>query len=66
MHNLLLRYWLAAGAIAPDFDVEMKNIPPPQIVVDLKGGTIDAYCVGESWNYRAAIEDSGFTTATDL
>jgi bicarbonate transport system ATP-binding protein len=66
MHNLLLRYWLAAGGIDPDVDVEMKNIPPAQMVVDLKGGTIDGYCVGEPWNYRAAIEGSGFTIATDL
>ena len=44
MHNLLLRYWLAAGGIDPDIDVDMKNIPPAQMVVDLKGGTIDGYC----------------------
>jgi bicarbonate transport system ATP-binding protein len=66
MHNLLLRYWLAAGGIDPDVDVEMKNIPPAQMVVDLKAKTIDGYCVGEPWNYRAAIEGSGFTIATDL
>lgn len=29
-------------------------------------GTIDGYCVGEPWNYRAAIEGSGFTIAKDL
>jgi bicarbonate transport system ATP-binding protein len=66
MHNLLLRYWLAAGGIDPDIDVDMKNIPPAQMVVDLKGATIDGYCVGEPWNYRAAVEGSGFTIATDL
>ncbi|TAE54016.1 MAG: bacitracin ABC transporter ATP-binding protein, partial [Nostocales cyanobacterium] len=27
---------------------------------------IDGYCVGEPWNYRAALEGSGFTIATDL
>ena len=66
MHNLLLRYWLAAGGIDPDNDVDMKNIPPAQMVVDLKAGTIDGYSVGEPWNYRAAVEGSGFTIATDL
>jgi bicarbonate transport system ATP-binding protein len=66
MHNLLLRYWLAAGGIDPDVDVEMKNIPPAQMVVDLKAGSIDGYCVGEPWNYRSAVEGSGFTIATDL
>jgi bicarbonate transport system ATP-binding protein len=66
MHNILLRYWLAAGGIDPDHDVELKTIPPAQMVVDLKANTIDGYCVGEPWNFRAAMEGAGFTVATDL
>ncbi len=66
MHNLLLRYWLAAGGIDPDKDVNLMTIPPAQMVVDLKAGTIDGYCVGEPWNYRAASEGKGFTIASDL
>ncbi|WGV28257.1 nitrate ABC transporter ATP-binding protein [Halotia branconii] len=66
MHNLLLRYWLAAGGIDPDGDVDMKTIPPAQMVADLQNGSIDGYCVGEPWNYRAAVEGVGFTIATDL
>ena len=66
MHNLLLRYWLAAGGIDPDRDVLLKNIPPAQMIVDLQGGTIDGFCVGEPWNLRASMEGVGFTVATDL
>ncbi len=66
MHNLLLRYWLAAGGIDPDRDVSLILVPPAQMVVDLKGGSIDGFCVGEPWNYRAAMEGAGFTVATDL
>ena len=66
MHNILLRYWLAAAGIDPDSDVELKNLPPAQMVVDLKKGSIDGYCVGEPWNLRAAMEGVGFTVATDL
>jgi len=66
MHNLLLRYWLAAGGIDPDRDVHLTTIPPAQMIADLKAGTIDGYCVGEPWNLRAAIEEIGFTVATDL
>ena len=66
MHNLLLRYWLASGGIDPDRDVSLKTIPPAQMIADLKAGTIDGYCVGEPWNLRAAMEDAGFTVATDL
>lgn len=66
MHNLLLRYWLAAGGIDPDRDVSLKTIPPAQMVVDLQAGSIDGYCVGEPWNIRGAMEGVGFTIATDL
>ncbi|HEY9804077.1 MAG TPA: nitrate ABC transporter ATP-binding protein [Leptolyngbyaceae cyanobacterium] len=66
MHNLLLRYWLAAGGIDPDVDVDMQTIPPAQMVADLQNKSIDGYCVGEPWNYRAAVEGVGFTIATDL
>ncbi len=66
MHNILLRYWLAAGGIDPDTDIHLETIPPAQMVADLKARTIDGYCVGEPWNFRAAMEGIGFTVATDL
>jgi bicarbonate transport system ATP-binding protein len=66
MHNLLLRYWLAAGGIDPDTDVRIQTIPPAQMVVDLQNGSIDGYCVGEPWNFRAVQEGIGFTITTDL
>jgi bicarbonate transport system ATP-binding protein len=66
MHNLLLRYWLAAGGIDPDIDVHLQNIPPAQMVADLRNDSIDGYCVGEPWNFRAAVENVGFTVATDV
>jgi bicarbonate transport system ATP-binding protein len=66
MHSVLLRYWLAAGGIDPDLDVDVHTIPPAQMVADLKAGSIDGFCVGEPWNYRAAEEGIGFTVATDL
>jgi bicarbonate transport system ATP-binding protein len=66
MHNLLLRYWLAAGGVDPDEDVHIQTIPPAQMVVDLQNGSIDGYCVGEPWNLRAAEEGAGFTIASDV
>ncbi|MGG6296545.1 nitrate ABC transporter ATP-binding protein [Leptolyngbya sp. AN02str] len=65
MHNLLLRYWLAAGGIDPDRDLSLQTIPPAQMVVDLKADTIDGFCVGEPWNLRAAMDGAGFTIASD-
>ena len=66
MHNLLLRYWLASAGIDPDLELTLKQIPPAQMVVDLKGGTIDGFCVGDPWNLRAEIEGIGFTIARDI
>jgi nitrate/nitrite transport system ATP-binding protein len=66
MHNLLLRYWLASGGIDPDRDVSLTVIPPPQMVANLKAGSIDGFCVGEPWNSLAVQEGMGFVIATDL
>ncbi|MBW4421281.1 MAG: nitrate ABC transporter ATP-binding protein [Myxacorys californica WJT36-NPBG1] len=66
MHNLLLRYWLAAGGIDPNKDVTVSTIPPAQMVANLEAGNIDGYCIGEPWNVRAAIDNIGYTIATDL
>ncbi|MGF1569106.1 MAG: nitrate ABC transporter ATP-binding protein [Nodosilinea sp.] len=65
MQNLMLRYWLASGGIDPDRDVSVTIIPPPQMVSNLKAGTIDGYCVGEPWNARAVHEGLGVVMATD-
>jgi nitrate/nitrite transport system ATP-binding protein len=66
MQNLMLRYWLAAGGINPDLDVNLMVIPPVQMMASLKAGTIDGYCVGSPWHSLAVQDDLGFTIATDL
>ncbi|NEQ22609.1 MAG: ABC transporter substrate-binding protein [Microcoleus sp. SIO2G3] len=66
MQNLMLRYWLASGGIDPDRDVSLTVIPPPQMISNLKAGSIDGYCVGEPWNSRAVNEGHGFVIATDV
>jgi bicarbonate transport system ATP-binding protein len=66
MHNLLLRYWLASADIDPDRELSLKQIPPAQMVVDLKANTIDGFCVGDPWNLRAEMEGIGFTIARDI
>lgn len=63
-HDLWLRYWLAAGGIDPDKDVQTITVPPPQMVANMKVGTMDAFCVGEPWNEQLVHQDIGFTAAT--
>ena len=63
-HDLWLRYWLAAGGIDPDKDVSTIVVPPPQMVANMKVGTMDAFCVGEPWNEQLVNQGIGFTAAT--
>ena len=60
-HDLWIRYWLAAGGIDPDRDVETIVVPPPQMVANMKVGTMDAFCVGEPWNDQLVHQSLGYT-----
>ncbi|MGD9737963.1 MAG: CmpA/NrtA family ABC transporter substrate-binding protein [Bauldia sp.] len=62
-HDLWIRYWLAAAGIDPDNDVSTIVVPPPQMVANMRVGTMDAFCVGEPWNEQLATEGIGFTAA---
>ncbi|HVY17488.1 MAG TPA: CmpA/NrtA family ABC transporter substrate-binding protein [Rhodopila sp.] len=48
-HNLLLRYWLAAGGVDPDNDIETLVIPPENVVDALAEGAIIGFCAGAPW-----------------
>jgi nitrate/nitrite transport system substrate-binding protein len=63
-HAMWMRYYLAAGGIHPDKDVDLITIPPPQMVANMKVGKMDGFCVGEPWNARAIAEEIGFTAVT--
>lgn len=56
-HNLLLRYWLAAGGSDPERGVSFTVIPPSQMVEALTSGVIDGFCAGAPWGDVA--EESG-------
>src|SRR5215213_8204533 len=60
-HDLWIRYWLAAGGIDPDKDVSTIVVPPPQMVANMKVGTMDAFCVGEPWNDQLVNQKLGYT-----
>ncbi len=60
-HDLWLRYWLAAGGINPDTDLSTITIPPPQMVANMKSGTMEAFCVGEPWNARLVAQNQGYS-----
>ncbi|MBK1989569.1 ABC transporter substrate-binding protein [Sphaerospermopsis aphanizomenoides BCCUSP55] len=63
-HDLWMRYWLAAGGINPDQDIVLEPVPPPQMVANMKVGTVDAFCVGEPWNAQLVSQKLGYTALT--
>lgn len=63
-HDLWMRYWLAAGGIDPTKEVSLITVPPPQMVANMKVGTMDAFCVGEPWNEQLVNQGIGFTATT--
>lgn len=63
-HAMLLYYWLASLGVDPLRDVRTVTVPPPQMVANLRAGTIDGYCVGEPWGERAVQEGIGVTAVT--
>ena len=60
-HDLWIRYWLAAGGIDPDKDIETIVVPPAQMVANMKVGTMDCFCVGEPWNEQLKNQKIGYT-----
>lgn len=63
-HAMWTRYFLGAGGINPDKDVNLITIPPPQMVANMKIGKMDGFCVGEPWGARAIADGIGFTATT--
>jgi two-component system, oxyanion-binding sensor len=54
-HNYLLRFWIAAGGLDPDEDVQLVVLPPPYMADSLSSRQVDGFCVGAPWN-SVAVE----------
>ena len=63
-HDLWIRYWLAAGGVDPDKDIETIVVPPAQMVANMKVGTMDCFCVCEPWNLQLIHQNIGYTAIT--
>jgi len=58
-----IRYWLAAGGVNPDTDIELLTVPAAQTVANMKTGTMDAFSTGDPWPYRIVADKIGFMPA---
>ncbi len=60
MHNFLLRYYVAEHGIDPDQDIQIRVVPPPEMVANLRAGNLDGYLSPDPFNQRAVYEKIGF------
>lgn len=60
MHNFLLRYYVAEHGIDPDQDIQIRVVPPPEMVANLRAGNLDGYLSPDPFNQRAVYEKVGF------
>lgn len=60
MHNYLLRYYLAEHGLDPDTDVQIRSVPPPEMVANLRADNIDGFLAPDPVNQRAVYDGVGF------
>jgi nitrate/nitrite transport system substrate-binding protein len=60
MHNFLLRYYVAEHGLDPDQDIQIRVVPPPEMVANLRAGNLDGFLSPDPFNQRAVYEKVGF------
>ncbi len=60
MHNYLLRHYLAEAGLDPDRDVQIRAVPPPEMVANLRADNIDGFLGPDPFNQRAVFDGIGF------
>src|SRR5262245_14346103 len=60
MHNYLLRYYVAEHGLDPDKDIQIRALPPPEMVANLRADNIDGFLAPDPVNQRAVYDGVGF------
>lgn len=60
MHNFLLRYYVAEHGLDPDKDIQIRVLPPPEMVANLRAENVDGYLSPDPFNQRAVFDGVGF------
>ncbi len=55
---------MAAGGVDPNRDTNTITGPPPQLVANMKVGSMDTFCVCEPWNRQLINQKIGYTALT--
>ena len=59
-HNYLLRYYLAEHGVDPDQDVQLRVVPPPEMVANLRADNIDGFLAPDNIVQRAVFDGIGY------
>lgn len=62
--DFFMRWWLAYGGIDPERDASLMVVPPPQMVANMRGGTMDGFCVVDPWHQRLIKQKLGYSAVT--
>jgi nitrate/nitrite transport system substrate-binding protein len=60
IHNYLLRYYLAEHGVDPETDVQLRVVPPPEMVANLRADNIDGFLAPDNICQRAIYDGVGF------
>ena len=60
MHNYLLRYYVAEHGLDPDQDIQIRAVPPPEMVANMRADNIDGFLAPDPVNQRAVYDGVGF------
>ncbi|MBB5690663.1 ABC transporter substrate-binding protein [Roseomonas alkaliterrae] len=60
IHNYLLRHYVAEHGLDPDRDIQIRAVPPPEMVANLRADNIDGFLGPDPFNQRAVFDGVGF------
>jgi nitrate/nitrite transport system substrate-binding protein len=60
IHNYLIRYVVAEAGLDPDTDIQIRAVPPPEMVANLRADNIDGFLAPDPVNQRAVYDGVGF------
>jgi bicarbonate transport system substrate-binding protein len=62
--EIWVRYWLAAGGVDPDKQVDLLTVPATETLQGMKNGTMQAFSTGDPWPSRIVKDKVGYLAAT--
>jgi nitrate/nitrite transport system substrate-binding protein len=62
--DFFMRWWLAYGGIDPERDTSIIVMPPPQMVANMRGGSMEGFSVVDPWHERLIKQKLGYSAVT--